>query len=91
MEPQDYIVHKIEGEYAILKNINDGTEVFIAMALLPAGTDIGTKLQYEYLQYIIVQFGGFYGLAKIIDTDGQYSNSIVAYNIAVFITLLKKR
>ena len=54
MEPQDYIVYKIEGEYATLKNTNDGTEVFIAMALLPSGTDIGTKLHYEYLQYTIV-------------------------------------
>ena len=39
MEPQDYIVSKIEGDYATLKNIDNGEEVFIAMALLPLGTD----------------------------------------------------
>ena len=49
METKYYTVTKIEGEYAILKNTDDGTEVFIAMALLPPGTDIGTKLHYEYL------------------------------------------
>ena len=54
MEPQDYIVYKIEGEYAILKNIDDGVEVFVAMALLPAGTDVGVKLHCECLQYTIV-------------------------------------
>lgn len=54
MEPQDYIVSGIEGDYAVLKNIESGEEVFIAMALLPAGTDVGTRLHCEYLQYTIV-------------------------------------
>ena len=40
MEPKDYIVAKIEGEYATLKNILDGGEIFIAMALLPEGVDM---------------------------------------------------
>ena len=54
MEPQDYIVSKIEGDYATLKNIDNGEEVFIAMALLPVGTDVGTKLHCECLQYTII-------------------------------------
>ena len=54
MEPRDYVISKIEGEYAILKNTEDGAEVFVAMALLPAGTDVGTKLHCECLQYTIV-------------------------------------
>lgn len=54
MEPQDYIVFKIEGEYATLKNIENGAEIFVAMALLPPGTDIGTKLHSECLQYTII-------------------------------------
>ena len=54
MEPQDYIVFKIEGEYATLKNIYNGAEVFVAMALLPSGIDVGTKLQCECLQYTII-------------------------------------
>lgn len=54
MEPQDYIVSKIEGEYATLKNIDNGEEIFIAMALLPGGTDVGTRLHCECLQYTII-------------------------------------
>ncbi len=53
MNPMDYIVIKIEGEYATLKNIEDGCEIFIALALLPIGTDIGTKLHYENFEYEI--------------------------------------
>ena len=54
MEPRDYIVLKIEGEYATLKDENDGSEIFIAMALLPFGIDVGMKLHYENLQYEII-------------------------------------
>lgn len=53
MEPKDYIVSKIEGEYATLKNINDGGEIFIAMALLPEGVDIGSRLHFENFVYTL--------------------------------------
>lgn len=45
MEPKDYIVSRIEGEYAYLKrtDIESEEELFIAMALLPLGVDIGTS------------------------------------------------
>lgn len=57
MEPKDYIVVKIEGEYAYLREIGaDGKEdVFIALALLPVGADIGTKLHCEFFQYTIIE------------------------------------
>lgn len=51
--PIDYIVKKIEGEYATLVNIEDGEEMFIALALLPEGVDIGTKLHYEMFEYTV--------------------------------------
>jgi hypothetical protein len=56
MEPKDYTVIRIEGEYAILQTDakNDENELFIAMALLPEGIDIGTRLHYEMLEYTIV-------------------------------------
>lgn len=54
MEPKDYIVDRIEGEYAILKDVQSGDELFIAMALLPMGTDVGSKLHYEMLEYTLV-------------------------------------
>lgn len=44
MGPKHYTVIKIEGEYATLKDIETGDELFIAMALLPEETDIGVKL-----------------------------------------------
>ncbi|MBP0982235.1 MAG: hypothetical protein J6A19_00775 [Oscillospiraceae bacterium] len=53
MEPHDYKVTKIDGEYATLTDINTGEELFIALFLLPDGTDIGSLLHYENLSYEI--------------------------------------
>lgn len=55
MEPRDYKVTKIEGEYAILTDIQTGDELFIALFLLPEGTDIGMNLHYENLAYEITE------------------------------------
>ena len=54
MEPKTYCVVRIEGEYAILKNEDAGGELFIALALLPMGTDIGVRLRYECFEYTIL-------------------------------------
>lgn len=51
MGPKHYIVIKIEGEYATLKDTETGDGLFIAMALLPEETDIGVKLLWENLTY----------------------------------------
>ncbi len=53
MEPKDYKVTKIEGEYATITDIVTNDELFIALSLLPFGTDIGTVLHYENLEYTI--------------------------------------
>jgi hypothetical protein len=55
MEPKDYVISKIEGEYAHLKDLESSEELFIAMALLPLGVDVGTKLHYEMLSYTIIE------------------------------------
>lgn len=57
MIPRDYTVVKIEGEYAYLREIGASADddIFIALALLPQGVDIGTKLHYEMLEYTIVE------------------------------------
>ncbi len=44
MEEKHYTVIKIEGEYATLRDNENGGELFIAMALLPMETDIGVRL-----------------------------------------------
>lgn len=53
METKYYTVSKIEGEYAYIVD-DEGAELFIAMALLPEGVDIGTRLKYEKLSYEII-------------------------------------
>ncbi len=53
MGPHDYTVDRIEGEYAYLKDIETGGEVFIALALLPEGTDVGSRLHYEMMEYTL--------------------------------------
>ena len=55
MEPRDFTVARIEGEYAYLRDEASGEEVFVALALLPPGTDTGTRLHYEMLSYEIVE------------------------------------
>ena len=54
MEPKDYIVLKIEGEYATLQNIENGNEVFIALALLPLGATVGSRLHFEMFEYTLI-------------------------------------
>ena len=54
MEARYYRVTKIEGEYATITDIDTGDEIFIALFLLPEGTDLGSKLKYEMLEYEII-------------------------------------
>ncbi|MBQ9121440.1 MAG: hypothetical protein IJY12_03640 [Clostridia bacterium] len=56
MEPRDYTVVKIEGEYAYLRrtDVREEEDLFIAMALLPSGVDVGSKLHYEMLEYTLL-------------------------------------
>ena len=53
MEPHTYKVIKIDGEYATLKDVDSGEELFIALFLLPEETDIGVTLHYENLTYTV--------------------------------------
>ena len=56
MEPKDYTVVKIEGEYAYLRadGAEEGSDIFIAMALLPQGVDVGSRLHCEMLCYTLM-------------------------------------
>ena len=53
MEKRYFTVSKIEGEYAYLLS-EEGEELFIALALLPFGCDVGTYLAYENLEFSII-------------------------------------
>lgn len=52
----EYIVERIDGDYAMLKNLQDlGSELKqVARALLPPEIMEGTKLLYEMLQYHVI-------------------------------------
>ena len=53
MQPKDYTVIKIEGEYATLRD-DSGDELFIALALLPPSTDIGSRLHYDFPEFTLI-------------------------------------
>ncbi|MGN0621517.1 MAG: hypothetical protein ACI4I9_06590 [Porcipelethomonas sp.] len=56
MGPFEYRIIKIEGEYATLErtDIQSADTVFVALALLPAGCDVGTELRWENLEYSVI-------------------------------------
>jgi len=54
MEARNYTVVKIEGEYATLKEEDGENTVFIALALLPEGTDMGSRLRWEMFSYTLI-------------------------------------
>lgn len=54
MDSKIYTVSRIDGEYAYLLDEESREELFIAMALLPIGTDIGNRLKYENFEFIPV-------------------------------------
>lgn len=53
METKYYILSRIDGEYAYLKDTESENEIFIALALLPAGADIGSKIKCEMFEYTL--------------------------------------
>ena len=57
MESKIYFVKRIEGEYAYLRADGESseTDVFIALALLPSGVDLGTRLHCEMFQYSVIE------------------------------------
>ena len=51
MEVKHFTVTSIEGEYAHLTERDTGNELFIALALLPPGSDVGDALRCENLEF----------------------------------------
>ena len=56
MDPKDYVLRAIEGEYAYLTDLSGECkeDVFIALTLLPPGVDVGSKLHYEMFEYTLL-------------------------------------
>lgn len=57
MGPYDYVVLKIDGDYAVLMRTDDGSrdEILVARALLPESIDVGTALRYEMFAYSLLE------------------------------------
>ena len=55
MDERRYTVADISGEYATLRDEASGDELFIAMALLPLGTDVGTRLSYIFPDFSVIE------------------------------------
>ena len=54
MNGQIFKITRIEGEYAYLAPEDGGEEIFIALALLPIGADIGDVLSYENFEFVAI-------------------------------------
>jgi len=55
MESKEYIISRIDGEYAYLEDLVSGEELFIAMALLPVEVEVGTKLAYQFPDFTVIE------------------------------------
>ena len=57
MGPFEYIVEKIDGDYALLRrtDISDDSLITVARALLPEETDEGVRLLWENLEYSVIE------------------------------------
>ena len=55
MEPKEYLVEKIDGDYAHLTNLEDGETMLIARALIPEESDEGSVLHWENFIYSIIE------------------------------------
>lgn len=57
MGPFEYVVERIEGDYAQLSRTDqpEEEEKLVARALLPEDIAEGTKLRYEMFEYEIVE------------------------------------
>ncbi len=56
MGPFFYEISRISGDYAYLvrTDIDDKDEMIVALALLPLGTDVGTRLKWEDFVYTVL-------------------------------------
>ena len=57
MGPYEYLVEKIDGDYAFLRrtDIESDDRMQVARALLPEETDEGTRLRWENLRYTVLE------------------------------------
>ncbi len=57
MQSFDYVVARIDGDYAYLNRVDEpaAEEKMVARALLPAEISEGTRLHYEFMMYSVIE------------------------------------
>ena len=55
MDNNIFKITRMEGEYAYLMPIGSGEEIFIAIALLPMGADIGMLVKCEDFSFSLYE------------------------------------
>lgn len=57
MNAFDYVVQRIDGDYAYLQRIDEpaAEEKMVARALLPQEIEEGSKLHYEFMMYTVIE------------------------------------
>lgn len=55
MEKRRFTLTRIEGEYAYLTEESGGEELFIALALLPLGADVGCAIEYANFEFSLAE------------------------------------
>lgn len=55
MDNNVFRINRIEGEYAYISPIGGGEEIFIAVALLPLGADVGMLVVCENFSFSIYE------------------------------------
>lgn len=51
MDGRKFKLTRIDGEYAYLSPVDGGDDIFIALALLPLGADVGSMLVCESFSF----------------------------------------
>ena len=84
----DYIVERIDGDYAMLKrtNLPEEEAKVVARALLPEEIREGSRLHYELLQYTIVEYVCALGL----ESAGAHFFQSVIFCLEIFQKILRK-
>ena len=54
MNNKTFVVSRIEGEYAYIRDEVSGEELFVAISLLPLGVDEGDRLEYDTISFKII-------------------------------------
>lgn len=55
METKYFTLSRIDGEYAYLRKDGSTEELFIALSLLPPGVDVGSRLEYSFPDFTIIE------------------------------------